>query len=213
MMPVSDRPDGLNERAALEHKMRMKYALDRSVALLALPWVACVAALVWLAMRLEAGLDGESSGPLLYREERWTQGRTFEILKFRTTYGGTQVAGEVGRLTRVGRWLKKFYLDELPQVLNVLQGDMTLVGPRPNVPWKARREIEEEGMRGKLLLRAGLTGLVQVHKREAQDRERYRSLEDDYLNEVRHRSALGVVLYDLQLLARTVPFVLRGEGL
>lgn len=197
----------------LERKFRLKFLLDRLGALALAPAVGAVAVLVQGAMLLEGLRDPASRGPLLYREERWTQGRPFRILKFRTAYPGSQVPGSVGRVTRTGHWLKKFYLDELPQVINILRGEMTFVGPRPNTPEFARREIEVEGMRSKLLLRAGLTGLTQAHKGEARDRSAYRAYEDAYLAEVERRGPLGVVLYDLRLALETIPVVLRGEGL
>lgn len=191
----------------------LKYLLDRLLAALAMPLLAWAALLTWLAMGLEALLDPRSRGPLLYKEERWTQGRSFQILKFRTTFPGTQDPGTVGEVTRTGFWLKKWYLDELPQLLNILLGDMTWVGPRPTHPERARQEIEEEGMRSKLVLRAGLTGLVQVQKAEARDRGVYRNLEEEYLVQIQQMNALQVVLHDFNILWQTVPTVLRGEGL
>ncbi|MBX3170288.1 MAG: sugar transferase [Candidatus Eremiobacteraeota bacterium] len=172
-----------------------------------------VSLLTWLGMLLEGIYDPRSRGPLLYREIRWTQGRCFEILKFRTTYPGTQDPGTVGEVTRTGYWLKKWYLDELPQLLNILRGDMTWVGPRPTHPERAHQEIEDEGMHSKLVLRAGLTGLVQVQKLEAQDRSVYRNLEEEYLSTIRQLNALQIVLHDWNILLRTVPTVMRGQGL
>ena len=204
--------DDATSIARLNRKFRLKFLLDRVLALALLPLVAVAAAGAWLAMVLEARRAPETLGPLLYREERWSQGRPFQILKFRTARAG-QAPGTVGQLTRTGLLLKRFYLDELPQVLNILAGEMTWVGPRPNTPENARREIEQEGMRSKLLLRAGLVGLVQAHKGEAADRQRYRALEDEYLEEVLRLGPVGVVLYDLRLMGETVPLVLRGEGL
>jgi lipopolysaccharide/colanic/teichoic acid biosynthesis glycosyltransferase len=200
-------------RRRLDRKLALKYLVDRVGALLALPLLGLAWLGAGLAMWLEGWLDPASRGPLLYREERWTQGRPFFIYKFRTTYPGSQAPGQVGRLTRTGRLLKKWYLDELPQLLNILRGEMTLVGPRPNIPENARREIEQEGMRGKLLLRAGLTGLVQAHKGAARDRGVYRSLEERYLAEVLRRSPTGVLAYDAEILLETCLTVLRGEGL
>lgn len=197
----------------LESKFRLKFFLDRVGALLLTPLVGTGALVVAVLMWLEGLRDPASRGPLLYREERWTAGRPFQILKFRTAFVGSQSPGSVGRVTRTGHLLKKFYLDELPQVLNILRGEMTFVGPRPNTPEFARREIEVEGMRSKLLLRAGLTGLTQAHKGEARDRSAYRLYEDAYLEEVLRRGPVGVVLYDLRLVLETLPVVLRGEGL
>ena len=197
----------------MESKFWLKYFLDKLLAALAMPLFAGITLLTWLAMLVEGVLDGHSRGPLLYKEERWTQGRAFQILKFRTTFPGTQDPGTVGEVTRTGFWLKKWYLDELPQLLNILQGDMTWVGPRPTHPERARQEIEQEGMRSKLVLRAGLTGLVQVQKAEARDRGVYRNLEEEYLSKIEDMNALQVVLHDLNILLQTVPTVVRGEGL
>jgi lipopolysaccharide/colanic/teichoic acid biosynthesis glycosyltransferase len=199
--------------ADLHQRFRLKFWLDRVVSGAALPAVLFIALLVKLAMVAEGLRDPRSRGPLFYVEERWSQGRPFQLFKFRTTFPGSQLAGEVGSITRVGHFLKAYYLDELPQFLNVVRGEMTLVGPRPNVPWKAQKEIHEEGMVSKLILRAGLTGMVQVQKGDAQDRGIYRSLEDEYLDEVRHRNAWQVVWLDVELLFKTLPFILRGEGL
>lgn len=196
----------------LNRRFWLKFLLDRLVAALCMPGLLLASALVALGMAVEAVFFPATAGPLFYWEERWTQGRTFWIIKFRTTYCGSQDPGEVGRLTRLGNVIRNYYLDELPQVFNVLRGEMTLVGPRPNVPWKARREIEDEGMRSKALLRAGLTGMVQVHKGDAQDRSVYRRLEDRYLEEVQRCTPLQIVLLDLRLLRQTLPFMLRGEG-
>ena len=197
----------------MESKFWLKYFLDKLLAALAMPLFAGITLLTWLAMLVEGLLDGHSRGPLLYKEERWTQGRAFQILKFRTTFPGTQDPGTVGEVTRTGFWLKKWYLDELPQLLNILQGDMTWVGPRPTHPERARQEIEQEGMRSKLVLRAGMTGLVQVQKAEARDRGVYRNLEEEYLSKIEDMNALQVVLHDLNILLQTVPTVVRGEGL
>jgi lipopolysaccharide/colanic/teichoic acid biosynthesis glycosyltransferase len=197
----------------METNFWLKYLIDKLLAALAMPIFFLVTLLTSLSMWLEGLYDPRSRGPLLYKEKRWTQGRDFQILKFRTTFPGTQDPGTVGEVTRTGFWLKKWYLDELPQLLNILGGDMTWVGPRPTHPERAREEIETEGMRSKLVLRAGLTGLVQVQKVEARDRSVYRSLEDEYLVQVQQMSALQVVLHDLNILMQTVPTVLRGEGL
>lgn len=208
-----DDRDLAAERACLDEKCRLKYALDRVIALCCLPICVVVTSVAAILMWLDAQRHPASAGPIFYSEERWSQGRPFTIYKFRTTYVGSGPPGLGGEVTWAGNLLKKWYLDEVPQVWNILRGDMTLVGPRPNIPANARREIEKEGMRSKLVLRAGLTGLVQVYKREARDRKVYADLEERYLNEISRRSSLGVVVYDLSLLCKTVPMMLRGEGL
>ncbi|MFN8606893.1 MAG: sugar transferase [Vulcanimicrobiota bacterium] len=197
----------------LQRRFWLKFLVDKVLALLLSPALLASIVLAWLAQQAEALVEPRARGPLFYSEIRWTQGRPFRIYKFRTTYPGTQDPGTVGEVTRTGHLLKKYYLDELPQLFNILRGDMTWVGPRPTHPERAQAEIEHEGMRSKLLLRAGLTGLVQVQKPVAQDRAVYSNLEEEYLSEISRLSPLGVVYHDLKLIWRTVPVVLSGEGL
>lgn len=198
---------------SVDRKFWLKYLVDKLLALVLSPILVVTSLATWVAQLVEGWIEPRARGPLLYSEIRWTQGRPFRIYKYRTTYPGTQDPGTVGEVTRTGHLLKKYYLDELPQLFNILRGDMTWVGPRPTHPERAQAEIEQEGMRSKLVLRAGLTGLVQVQKPVAQDRNVYRDLEQEYLEEIDRLSALGVVLHDLKLIWRTVPVMLKGEGL
>ncbi len=205
--------DLIQLRSQLDHKLRYKYALEKFLILPVLPILATISGLAATLMMLEGLWDRPSWGGLFYLETRWTQGKPFSIWKFRTTYPGSQAPGTVGRVTRTGLLLKKYYLDELPQLLNILFGDMSFVGPRPNVPDKAKREIEQEGMRSKFVLRAGLTGLVQVYKKEAQNREIYQRIEEEYLGKIIAAGPLQVIWIDLDILWKTIATVLRGEGL
>ncbi|MBI2820295.1 MAG: sugar transferase [Acidobacteria bacterium] len=104
----------------------------------------------------------EDGGPVFYRGVRvGRNGRPFRIFKFRTmvrdaeTVGGSSTSGDDSRITRVGRFLRRYKLDELPQLLNVLWGDMSMVGPRPQVPWAVAGYSETE--RELLKLRPGIT--------------------------------------------------------
>jgi len=113
----------------------MRRHFDRGVALLALLLLAPVLATIALAVRLT------SPGPVIFRQERvGLEGEPFTILKFRTMVDGApDLAANISpagdpRVTPVGRWLRAWYLDELPQLLNVVKGDMRLVGPRPETP-------------------------------------------------------------------------------
>ena len=137
-----------------------------AIALVALAplWGALVPA-VALAVRLEDG------GPALYRQARLGRGgAAFDILKFRTMAVGAEdgsgpVWTERGdpRITRVGRVLRRFHLDELPQAVNVLRGEMSLVGPRPERPELAARiEREVPGFAARLRVRPGVAGLAQA---------------------------------------------------
>jgi lipopolysaccharide/colanic/teichoic acid biosynthesis glycosyltransferase len=104
---------------------------------------------------------------------------------------------------RVGRWLRRFSIDEIPQLLNVLAGDMALVGPRPALPEEVTRY--EPWQRRRLTVKPGLTGLSQVEGRGAQDFDTVVRLDLWYID---HWSPL----LDLRILLRTVPAILRGHG-
>ena len=121
--------------------------------LVTLPFYLFVA----LAIRLD------SPGPVFYLQERvGLSGRRFRILKFRTMVSGADRQGSITvkldpRVTRVGRWLRRYKFDELPTLFNVLKGDMSLVGPRPELPQYVDRYTSEQ--RGVLSMRPGITDL------------------------------------------------------
>jgi exopolysaccharide production protein ExoY len=167
----------------------------------------------------------DSPGPLLFMQRRVGRGgRDFSLLKFRTMVAGADalLTAHVGsdhelrqeweetrklrndpRVTRVGRFLRKHSIDELPQILNVLRGDMSLVGPRP----VAREELPLLGQRATDILRVrpGLTGLWAVSGRSDVSYQERAALE--------YRYAVGWSLWmDLKILLRTIPVVLRGRG-
>jgi lipopolysaccharide/colanic/teichoic acid biosynthesis glycosyltransferase len=134
-----------------------KRLFDVAVSLTAI--VLLVPVLVVIALLVKLG----SPGPVLYRQQRVSRGgRLFELLKFRTMVAGAdRMAANVSatgdpRVTRVGAFLRKSYLDELPQLVNVLRGDMSLVGPRPETPEFVALYSPEE--RRVLTVRPGLAG-------------------------------------------------------
>lgn len=119
--------------------------------------------LVVLAILIKAG----DKGPIFYRGVRVGQnGRVFRIFKFRSMVvnaekiGGASTADDDSRITRIGKFLRKYKLDELPQLLNVLKGEMSFVGPRPQVPWAVDLYTKEESRL--LTLRPGLTDYASV---------------------------------------------------
>ncbi|MBX3586589.1 MAG: sugar transferase [Ramlibacter sp.] len=140
----------------------MKRLLDLTVSFLALLLLAPVLALVALAVLLD---DGR---PVLFRHPRVGRGgREFGMLKFRSmvvnaaSIGPWQTASNDPRITRVGRFLRRSSLDELPQLINVLRGDMSLVGPRPDV--LAQRPLYTEAQwQQRCSVRPGITGLAQA---------------------------------------------------
>jgi lipopolysaccharide/colanic/teichoic acid biosynthesis glycosyltransferase len=161
-------------------------------------------------------------GGFFYREPRISRGRLFGLLKFRTlrrdVLDEMRAAGGHARLyeadpdnlTWVGRrLLKPWYLDELPQLLNVLRGDISLVGPRPWPPEMVRRQVAE-GLDYRNRILAGLTGPAQVTKGEG---IAYEDLDSRYLESRSTLSSWALVRYDLRILWRTAVVIARGEGL
>lgn len=156
-----------------------------------------------------------SPGPVLFRQARMGRGgRPFGFLKFRSMYvnapdlrnaDGSAVCGTADpRVTPVGRFLRETSLDELPQLINVLLGDMALVGPRPDQVDQIRFYTETE--KRKLLVKPGITGLAQISGRNEITWEQRKALDVEYVE--RRSFAL-----DLSLLLRTVPYVLARRGI
>ena len=196
-----------------------KRGLDVTVAALLLLVLLPVFVAVLVAFALNVGVAPGDRGPLLYREPRVSGGRTFGLLKLRTLRTDVlrHAAGharlleaEIANLTWLGRRiLKPWYLDELPQLWNVLRGDMSLVGPRPWPPELVEKQ-RAEGMTYRDELAAGLTGPAQVTKGSGQ---RYADLDLQYLDRVRRLGSWSLLRYDLQILGRTVSVIARGKGL
>ncbi len=162
----------------------------------------------------------DSPGPVLIRQQRVGEnGRLFEMLKFRTMRAGEErkegaIAAGAGqplphkrrddpRVTRLGRLLRRYSLDELPQLINVLKGEMSLVGPRPELPWLVDRY--ESWQRRRFAVPPGMTGWWQVNGRS--DRPMHLHVEDD-LYYIRNYS----LWLDVLILLKTVPAVLSGRG-
>src|SRR5918996_1215424 len=164
---------------------------------------APVLALAALAIRLEDG------GPVFYRQTRVGQhGRDFELLKLRTMVVGAEKIGAGyavnrgdPRITRAGRVLRRLSLDELPQLWNVLRGDMSLIGPRPTLRYQVDRYTDRQ--RRRLEVKPGLTGWAQVHGRARLPLDERIELDVWY---VEHRSPW----LDLQILLRTPLALLSG---
>jgi lipopolysaccharide/colanic/teichoic acid biosynthesis glycosyltransferase len=180
-------------------------AADVALALLGLALGSPLLALCAVAIKLD------SRGPVLYRQRRvGAGGEVFELFKLRTMRGGSDPAG-VGtavtaddpRVTRVGRLLRRFSLDELPNLLNVLRGEMAIVGPRATLP--AQVEMYTPRQRRRLELRPGVTGWAQIHGRAGIPWEERIELDVWY---VEHRS----LRLDLRILARTPLVLLGGIG-
>ncbi|MGD0197683.1 MAG: sugar transferase [Solirubrobacteraceae bacterium] len=153
-----------------------------------------------------------SPGPVIYRQRRVGRGgEEFDVLKLRTMVEGAEHLGaglwvdeDDPRITRAGALLRRTSLDELPNLWNVLRGEMSLIGPRPTVPEQVA--VYTERQRGRLQIRPGITGWAQVNGRAALPWGQRIELDLYYIE---HRSAL----LDLRIVARTVPLLLHGGDL
>lgn len=188
----------------------VKRAFDVVIALIAfvltLPLMVLVAIAIWL----------ESGSPVFFRQERTGyKGRSFKIMKFRSMCHSAEKGGPVwaasddNRITRVGRFIRKYRLDELPQILNVLRGEMSLVGPRPERPHFC--ELLEEKIAFFQLrhtVRPGITGWAQVkYQYGASVEESKTKLEYDFFY-IKHMS----IVLDLAILFETAKVMIYGRG-
>lgn len=180
-----------------------KRLVDLALVIPAIVLLAPFMFFVAMAIRLT------SRGPALFRQERLGKdARVFEAMKFRTMTDKPRVpdtiayTGDPSEVTAVGRVLRRTKLDELPQLFNVLRGEMSLVGPRPQLPIQLG-ELDENG-KLRLLVRPGLTGMAQTHGNVNLTWPQRWVYDADYVK----RMSLAL---DLWLLARTIGVVLHGE--
>jgi lipopolysaccharide/colanic/teichoic acid biosynthesis glycosyltransferase len=183
--------------------MTVKRLLDVSLALAGLILLAPLLALIAFVVRVRLG------SPVLFRQSRpGFRGEPFELLKFRTMLDSRDEQGHVlpdeKRLTRLGKLLRSTSLDELPELLNVVKGDMSLVGPRPLLMQYLDRYTPEQARRQDV--RPGLTGWAQVNGRNGIDWDEKLRLDVWYVD---HRS----LRLDLRILLLTVLQVLRQDGI
>ena len=202
----------------------VKSLLDKLVSGVLLVLLSPVLLFVLAAMAVNRIVARRDRGPFLYRETRLSMGEEFDLLKFRTLRRAalTRQAGEEAHarlleadeqnLTWTGRRiLKPWYLDELPQLLNVVKGDMSLVGPRPWPPSLAAAQLDQ-GLTYRNEVPAGWTGLAQVQK-DLRESSGYAELDLAYVDACRRLSPLALARYDLGILWQTVKLMARGEGL
>jgi lipopolysaccharide/colanic/teichoic acid biosynthesis glycosyltransferase len=184
----------------------IRRGLDIVVSSLALALSSPALAVAMLAIRLE------SPGGVIYRQRRaGLHGRPFDVLKLRTMVAGAERLGaglavneNDSRITRVGALLRRTSLDELPNLVNVLRGEMSLIGPRPTLPVQVEQYTERQ--RGRLAIKPGITGWAQVNGRATLPWPQRIELDLYYIE---HRS----LALDLKILRRTVVMVLGGSGL
>jgi lipopolysaccharide/colanic/teichoic acid biosynthesis glycosyltransferase len=201
--PIEIPPLQPTETSALTEVLIRGFDIAGSVImlLLAMPVMVFTALLV----------KGSSMGPMLYKQRRVGKNcKIFKLYKFRTMVhnaekhtGPVWAARDDGRVTPIGRVLRRTRLDELPQLFNVLRGDMSLVGPRPERPYFVRRHRVLQGVR--LMVKPGITGLAQV--RAPYDLRPEHKLKYDFLY-IQKRS----FLLNVYIMLMTVPVVLLRKG-
>jgi len=208
------------------HIHPLKVAFDKMVALLAVVVFSPLLLSIALVIKINGWLHPEDRGPVFYREARVSHDRVFNLYKFRVLKTAVIEAarrekgydhakpleGRDENKTRVGRWLQRWYLDELPQLLNILKGDLSLVGPRP-WPVPAYREEIARGIYRKRFLRPGLTGLVQAHKDELNAMGGDLVLDEAYIEACRTLGPVRLLLFDLRVIADTFRILVKGQGL
>jgi lipopolysaccharide/colanic/teichoic acid biosynthesis glycosyltransferase len=184
----------------------LRRIVDIVVSATALAVLSPVLALAALAIKLE------SHGPVIFRQRRvGRDGAPFDVLKLRTMVQGAEHVGaglaiDAGdaRVTRVGALLRRTSLDELPNLVNVLHGEMSLIGPRPTLPVQVEQYTPRQ--RGRLAVKPGITGWAQVNGRASLPWAERIELDLYYIE---HRSPA----FDVRILWRTMGMVLGGSGL
>jgi len=193
----------------------LKRVIDIAVSGLSLVILSPLFAAIAAAIKLS------SLGPVFYRQVRnGLRGREFEMLKFRsmvqnadeqleTLRDWNEMSGAAfkiandPRITRVGKFLRRFSLDEIPQLINVLRGDMSLVGPRPLIATEKNKYAEWQ--RRRMSVRPGLTCLWQINGRNEIDFEHWMRLDLQYIDN-------WSILMDLRIIAKTLPAMIQGRG-
>jgi lipopolysaccharide/colanic/teichoic acid biosynthesis glycosyltransferase len=211
----------LLRRSLLELHLRLRDMRPRAQRLLArlaagMGLAAAMPALALVALAIKL----DSRGPVLFRQERiGKHGRRFVMFKFRTMHVDAErrkaalaAAGDLGlrfklkrdpRITRVGAYLRRYSIDELPQLFNVLAGDMAVIGPRPPL-WDEVVKYDAQAMR-RLEVTQGLTCLWQIGGRSDLPFAEQVKLDIDYIDRARP-------IDEISILARTIPAVLTGRG-
>jgi lipopolysaccharide/colanic/teichoic acid biosynthesis glycosyltransferase len=182
-----------------------KRVLDILIAIVAMVILSPVLVAIWISIRLS------NEGPVIFRQQRaGKNGRPFVFYKFRTMkpdvepFGPSPKSGQDSRLTKAGKFLREYSLDELPQLFNVLKGDMSIVGPRPLyisqiLEWNERQKK-------RLLVKPGLTGLAQIRGRAELTREEKLDFDVKYVE-------TASLLTDIRVILLTIVYVFKRKSI
>lgn len=200
----------------------LKNGADRLLSAFFLVLLSPLFLILAAAIILEGLIFKDSRGPVFIGQRRISANKPFNLLKFRSYFiqddalhkdkADTIWFINERRPTRVGKILRKFYLDELPQLFNILRGEMSFVGHRP-WPEKQNKEVLELGFQSRHFLKGGLCGPNQSLKGVKEKPAHKFELEEMLLESYMSRSALGVLWVDAKLVWETLRVVLRAEGL
>lgn len=188
----------------------IKRWLDFFVALIATPFVCILIVIVAPAIYLN------DAGPVFYNaERRGMNGKKFKMFKFRSMYvnspdlkntdGSTFNSADDPRVTKVGRLLRKSSIDEIPQILNVLKGDMSFIGPRPTLAQTPYEQLDEMKKK-RLRVRPGITGYAQAYYRNSITQDEKFKYDCEYVDQV-------TFVTDVKILIKTISSVLRRENI
>lgn len=188
----------------------VKRWLDFFIALIATPFVCVLIVIVAPAIYLN------DAGPVFYNaERRGMNGKKFKMFKFRSMYvnspdlknadGSTFNSADDPRVTKIGRLLRKSSIDEIPQILNVLKGDMSFIGPRPTLA-KTPYEQLDEMKKKRLRVRPGITGYAQAYYRNSITQDEKFKYDCEYVDQV-------TFVTDVKILIKTISSVLRRENI
>lgn len=186
--------------------INFKDKVDIAIALFGLFITSPFLLIIGIAIKID------SPGPILYKQKRLgLHGRVFYIYKFRTMYVGSERKGvyEVEgdrRVTRVGRFIRKTSIDELPQLVNILRGEMSLIGPRPPLiyhPWTYDKYTRKQ--KKMFSVKPGITGWAQVNGRKEVEWNRRIKMNVEYVNKMS-------LIFDLKILIKTIIKLFKIEG-
>jgi len=217
----------------LPSKLQIKYFLDRIFAYPLLFLFSPFILLVAWAIKLDGWLHPKYAGSVFYAEPRVSAGKLFKIVKFRTVTEETirwlrqgpesrSITGS-GATTCAGKFILRWYLDEIPQLFNIIKGEMSLVGPRPHIINQYNQEMSQ-GLLYRQVIKAGFFGVPQACKRHPKykailermacthysENKMLNTLDGLYIKKSLKHSILSILLFDFNIIARCIIVIVRG---